>query len=122
MIMIGNIIFCQDYTSYSNANSYNYGFQLTFKKSKCFENSYEDQPYSSHSSFVPQDTSPYSRSSDFRSTPHCDQVDKWRLLNVLEFPSTYLPPKKSAIAKVFLSLDAAFEVVERNLKTLYLKK
>ena len=67
--------FCQDYTSYSNANSYNYGFQLTWKNSKFFENSYEDQPYSSHSSFVPQDTSPYSRSSDFRSTPHCDQVD-----------------------------------------------
>ena len=47
---------------------------------------------------------------------------KWRLLNVLEFPSTYLPPKKSAITKVCLSLDAAFEVVERNLKTLFLKE
>ena len=35
---------------------------------------------------------------------------------MLEFPSTYLPPKKSAIAKVFLSLDAAFEVVERKFK------
>ena len=32
---------------------------------------------------------------------------KWRLLNVLEFPSTYLPPKKSAIAKVFLSLGCS---------------
>ena len=40
----------------------------------------------------------------------------WRPLNVLEFPSTFLPPKKSAIAKVFLSLDAAFEVVERKFK------
>ena len=66
---------CQDCTSYSNANSHNYGFQPTFKNSKCFENSYEDQPYYTHSSFVPQNTSPYSRSSDFYSTPYCDQVD-----------------------------------------------
>ena len=67
--------FCQDYNSYSNANSYSYGSQPTFKNTKCFENSYEDQPYSTHSSFVPQNTSPYSRSSDFYSTPHCNQVD-----------------------------------------------
>ena len=67
--------FCQDYTSYSNANSYNYGFQPTFNNNKCFENSNEDQSYSTHSSFIPQNTSPCSRSSDFYSTPHCDQVD-----------------------------------------------
>ena len=35
---------------------------------------------------------------------------------MLEFPSTFLPPKKSAIAKVFLSLDAAFKVFERKFK------
>ena len=67
--------FFQAYTSFSNANSYNYGLQPTSNNSKCFENSYEDQPYSTHSSFVPQNTSPCSRSSDFYSTPHCDQVD-----------------------------------------------
>ena len=72
---------CQDYTSYSNANSYNYDFQPTFNNTKCFENSDEDQPYSTHSSFVPQNTSPHSRSSDFYSTPHCDQVDN----TLLEF-------------------------------------
>ena len=66
---------CQDYTSYSNANSYNYGFQPTFNNTKCFENSHEDLPHSTHSSFVPQNTSHCSRSSDFYSTPHCDQVD-----------------------------------------------
>ena len=65
----------QDYTSYSNANSYNYGFQPTFNNTKCFENSHEDLPHSTHSSFVPQNTSHCSRSSDFYSTPHCDQVD-----------------------------------------------
>ena len=73
--------FCQDYTSFSNANSYNYGLQPTSNNSKCFENSYEDQPYSTHSSFIPQNTSPYSTSSDFYSTPHCDQVDN----TLLEF-------------------------------------
>ena len=67
--------FCQDYTSYSNINSYNYGFQPTFNNTKCFENSYEDQPYSTHSSFVPQNTSPCFGSSNFYSTSHCDQVD-----------------------------------------------
>ena len=73
--------FCQDYTSFSNVNSYNYGLQPTSNNYKCFENSYEDQPYSTHSSFVPQNTSPCSRSSDFYSTPHCDQVDN----TLLEF-------------------------------------
>ena len=73
--------FCQDYNSYSNANSYNYGFQPTFSNTKCFEISYEDRPYSTHSSFVPQNTSPCARSSDFYSTPHCDQVDN----TLLEF-------------------------------------
>ena len=66
---------CQDFTSYSNSNSYNYGFQPTFNNTKCFENSHEDLPHSTHSSFVPQNTSHWSRSSDFYSTPHCDQVD-----------------------------------------------
>ena len=61
--------FCEDYNSYSNANSYNYGFQPTFNSTKCFENSYEDQPYSTHSSFTSQKTSPYPRSSNFYVTP-----------------------------------------------------
>ena len=72
---------CQDYTSYSNANSYNYDFQPTFNNTKCFENSDEDQPYSTHLSFVPQNTSPHSRSSDFYSTPNCNQVEN----TLLEF-------------------------------------
>ena len=73
--------FCEDYNSDSNANSYNYGFQFTFNRCKFFENSYEDQPYSTHSSFTPQNTSPYPRSSDFYATPHCDQVEN----TLLEF-------------------------------------
>ena len=73
--------FCQDYTSFSNANSYNYGLQPTSNNSKCFENSYQDQPFSTYSYFVPQNTYPHSRSSDFYSTPNCNQVDN----TLLEF-------------------------------------
>ena len=47
----------------------------TFNNTKFFENSYENQPYSAHSSFVPRNTSPHSGSCDFYSTPACDQVD-----------------------------------------------
>ena len=73
----------QDYNSYSNAsaNSYDYGCRPTFNDTNFFENSYEDQPYSTHSSFISQNTSPYPRSSDFYSNPYCDQVDN----TLLEF-------------------------------------
>ena len=73
--------FCQDYTSFSNVNSNNYGLHPTFNDTKFSENSYEDQPYSTHSSFVP-----YSKSSDFYSTPHCDQVDNTLLEFIREMP------------------------------------
>ena len=46
-----------------------------------FENSYEDEPYSTHSCFVHQNTSLYSTSSDLYSTPYNDQVDN----TLLEF-------------------------------------
>ena len=71
----------QDYTSYSNANYYDYGCRPTYNNTKFFENSYEDQPYSTHSSFAPKNTSLYSRSSDFYSTPYNHHVDN----TLLEF-------------------------------------
>ena len=80
LIMIGKIIFVE-IIIHIQMPILNYGFQPTFNSTKSFENSYEDQPYSTHSSFIPQNTSPYSTSSDFYSTPHCDQVDN----TLLEF-------------------------------------
>ena len=63
-----------DYNSYSNANSYDYDCPRTCNSTKFCGNSYEVQSYSTHLSFVPQNTSLYSRSSDLYSTPYNDQV------------------------------------------------
>ena len=47
---------------------------------------------------------------------------KWRLLNVLEFPSTRFPPIKSTIQKDSYLWDASCEVAEGNKKILFLNE
>ena len=119
--------FCQDYTSFSNANSYNYGLQPTSNNSKCFENSYQDQPFSTYSSFVPQNTYPHSRSSDFYSTPHCNQVDNTLLEFIREMQEENKISRKrieenwAFLEEMKLEMEnfrseQATEVIQNNLK------